>query len=105
MKSKSAVLLPIIKKSSVHELQIIQNKCLRIINNVKLSDRISISKLHKLANLETIEIRFEELGNRYLNNAISQSNPLIGELILEYKRFKGGRNLKHKTLLCDKKLF
>ena len=72
---------------------------------MNLKDRISIKKLHELTGLELLEDRFTELGGRYLKNAIENENPLICELIEEFKRFSGGRNLKCKSLLCDKNIY
>ena len=36
-----------------------------------------------------------------IKKAIENNNPTIRELISEYLRFKGGRNLKLDTLLCN----
>ena len=97
-----AILMPVIKNETFNLLQIIQNNCLRAIFNVRKIDKVSITRLHSMADLDTLKERFHNLGTRYLKSAIEEKNPLIEELIVEYKRFKGGRNLKIKTLLCNK---
>ena len=98
----SALLLPVIKKSAFNSLQLIQNKCMRLILKVTLLDGIPNDRLHKMTKLEPLDKRFDELASRYVSNAIKTENPLIKQLITEFKSFNGGRNLKIKTLLSDK---
>ena len=49
-----------LSKDKKHELQVMQNDVLRICNNSKLADRISIELLHKKANLLSLEQRREK---------------------------------------------
>ena len=46
-----------LNKEKKYDLQIMQNNVLRICNNTKLSDRVSIEKLHKKAKLLSLEQR------------------------------------------------
>ena len=48
-----------------------------------------------------LKVRFETLSTRYVQKAIVK-NPIITELIEEFKNFSsGGRVLPIKTLLCN----
>jgi len=62
-----------------------------------------IIDLHTEAKLETLDERFLKLRRRYVQKAIINNDPVILELIEEYKNFKGGRVLTKKTLLCELK--
>ena len=42
-----------------------------------------------------------KLTRRYVQKAIINNNPVILELIDEYKNYEGGRLLTKKTFLCD----
>ena len=97
----SAILAPAISKTNLNTLQVIQNNALRIILKKPILTRTKISDLHKEANIDMIKDRFNKLRNRYVKKAIENNNPTIRELISEYLRFKGGRNLKLDTLLCN----
>jgi len=97
----SAILMPVICETNKNKLQVIQNNALRIILNKPKLTKTRIVDLHLESKLETLEERFLKLRRRYVQKAIINSNPVIVELIDEYKNFKGGRLLTKKTLLCD----
>jgi len=97
----SAILMPIISETFKNKLQVIQNNALRIILNKPKIMKTKIVDLHSEVNLETLETRFLKLRRRYVQKAISNNNPVILELIEEFKNYKGGRVLTRKTLLCD----
>jgi hypothetical protein len=97
----SAILAPAISSTNLNTLQIIQNSALRIILKKPIFTRTRISDLHQEANIELIKERFDKLRFKYIKKTIDNNNPIIKEVINEYIRFKGGRNLKCKTLLCD----
>ena len=98
----SAILQPVIKKTNFNMLQIIQNNCIRSILKI---EKISIKRLHEIIEIEVLESRFFELGTRYVISTLETRNPLIMELINEYKSYAGGRNLKINTLLCNKNIY
>ena len=50
-----------------------------------------------LANETTLEKRLNNLHEKYLCRAISSKNPLVNQMIDEYKSLKQGRFLIHKT--------
>lgn len=53
-------------KTNISKLQRIQNKGLRFISNVKLSDRYSSLSLHKKHNLDPVNVRLHNLSNKVL---------------------------------------
>jgi len=97
----SAILMPVICETNKNKLQVIQNNALRIILKKPKLTKTRIVDLHLESKLETLEERFLKLRRRYVQKAIINSNPVILELIDEFKNFKGGRLLTKKTLLCD----
>jgi hypothetical protein len=94
----SAILSPIISKTNLNTLQIIQNNALRIIFKKPLITRTTIDWLHEKAKLIRIETRMINLRKRYIYKAVENKNPMILDLIYEYLNFKGGRNLHKCTL-------
>ena len=62
---------------------------------------LKILDLNWEANLETLETRFLKLRRRYVQKAIINNNPVILELVEEFKNYKEGRVPTRKTLLCD----
>ena len=68
--------------STLNYLQAIQNQAIRLIYN--LDSKTSTHTLNAISNLKPINERFNQLFEKYLNSA-SQSNPLIKQLIDEYK--------------------
>ena len=62
--------------------------------------RTSIVDLHSAASLSTIEERLTTLRERYIHRAILNKNPMMEQVIEEYNAYKGGRELRIKTLLC-----
>jgi hypothetical protein len=77
--------------------EIIQNNALRIILKISLSDEVLIIRLRELANVSSIEERHAMLLNRYYESALISENPLIRDLIVDYKRFKR-RNFINESL-------
>ena len=55
-------------KSSIHKLQLVQNKALRFIYNVKWNDFTTTDSLHKRANILTIQDRLKQLNNKFNND-------------------------------------
>ena len=48
-----------------------------------------------------VEARLNELKNSYFKKAVINKNQLTKQIIEGYKIYKGGRDLTHKTPLCD----
>jgi hypothetical protein len=92
-------------KKNRNSLQTIQNNAIRIcykFNYDKISkNQLSTTEIHKIANIETIEERFNTLKKDYLENAINSSNPIICKIIKEFKSFDNGKTLKHPTPLSN----
>ena len=97
----SSIITPTVSKTNLSTLQTIQNNALRIILKKPLITKTKITDLHKEANIELLTNRFKKLRDRYLNKALTSKNPIITDVYNEYERFKGGRTIKCKTLLCD----
>ena len=51
-----------------------------------------------------MKVRLDELKEKYLRKAIKNRNPLIVQLVDEYKSFKGGRTLQIPTVFCGSKV-
>ncbi len=83
----SAILMPVICDTSKKKLQVIQNNALRAILKKPKIIKPKIIDLHTEAKLETLDERFLKLRRRYVQKAIVNNNPVILELIEEYKNF------------------
>ncbi len=96
----SIYLYDILSDTNKLSIQRIQNKALRIINNIKFDDHISTRQLHEIGQIETIEERARYINEKYLTDNIKNNNPLINKLIDEYDLFNEfTNNKKHATLL------
>lgn len=85
----------------MNTLQIVQNNALRTILKRPQITRTRILDLHKTAKVEMLKIRFDNLNTKYVQKATISKNPIITELIEEFKTFSsGGRYLTTQTLLC-----
>ena len=93
---------------NVSDLQTLQNSSIRICHRIRYDKKdnkmISTENIHKIANIKYIGERCETLKKKYISNAISTNNPIIIELIKEYKNYAGGRIISHKTPLCNAEL-
>jgi hypothetical protein len=98
----SGFLFNVLSEQNKNQLQIIQNNAIRFIFNKKMLDKISIADLHKMASLDQLNQRCEKLMTDYIKKAKETNNPLINEIIEDFIRYKGGREDKHKTILCDR---
>lgn len=95
----SAPLFSTLNKKNKESLQAIQTSALRII--FKKSKTFGNKNLLTLANEVPLETRLNELKNSYLDKAKANKNPIILDLINDYKEFKEIDSLKPKTTLCD----
>ena len=95
-----SIMMPIISETNKNKLQVIQNNALRTILKKSKLTKTRVTMLHTEANIETLDERFLKLRRRYIQKAIISNNPVIVELIDEFKNFKGVRILTKKTLLC-----
>jgi hypothetical protein len=94
----SCILVPMIKNELLNKLTIIQNNCMRIIRGVNLTDRVRISELEKLCNIENLKNRLDKLRLRYIYKSLFLDNPLVNEIMADHKNYTGGRNISHRTL-------
>ena len=94
----SSILQPILRCKETELLNLIQNNSLRIINNKKLIDKVSIKMLEESSKIENLGSRLNTLRNRFIEKAKSSENPLIIELINDYYNYRNGRNVTHKSL-------
>lgn len=90
-----------ISKSNLQSMQVIQNRCLRIIG--QYPRWTLISKMHKDLNIELIENKVFNLSKKFFDNCNISSNPLISEIgvytltSFHYKKYKHKR-IKHILL-------
>ena len=56
-----------IHKTYTHKLQVVQNKGLRFIKNVKFKDRVNMKDIHQELNIEPINVRISRLKNKVVN--------------------------------------
>ena len=84
-------------------LNAVQYNALRIIYDK--DRRFGNKNLLKLANIETIKSRMNNLKLTYINSAIKNKNPIISEVVDEYKNFyhygMNRHTLNTKTPLCN----
>ena len=66
--------------------QIIQNNALRTILKKPLITRTRVQDLHKTVKVEMLKNRFETLNINYVQKVINSMNPIIIELIDDYKK-------------------
>ena len=89
------------------ELETIQNNDLRAI--FKKNREFGNKNLRKLAKVDSIKVRMSKLNGQYLEKCVKQDNPLIIDLIIQYKntivsdREKG--ILNGRTILSQNKYF
>jgi len=80
----------------------IHHTALRIIYNK--DKEFGNANLLKFANDITMEERLSNLKENYLKKAIKHKNPLICQLIEEYKCFRGGHLISVPTVFCESKV-
>ena len=104
-----AFLYDVMSKTAQEQMQIIQNNALRIALkmgfNKEREKNERISKLHETAEIITVKERCKQLKEKYLLNAIKDCNPIICDLVNEYKAFSGARILKVETLFENIEVF
>ena len=84
----------LISKKDLNKLQVIQNKCLRIICNRNYST--SIEELHEIAGVSLVQDRLSKMTKKYISNNIITNNPLIICLAREYSEFKSQLETKNR---------
>ena len=83
-----------------NKLQIIQNGALRAIFHQRRE--FGNKNIHNLANMESIKERLECLSERFLERAEAYSNPMISELIEDYREtFASNAPPGKPTILCN----
>lgn len=94
----SSTLYHCLNSENKKKLQIIQNNSLRIIFHKPI--QTPISELHKIAKIDTIEMRFKKLNSRYIFKNLINQNPLFCELVSEFLNYSAARIVKYATPLC-----
>lgn len=82
----SSFIIPIINQANYNRVKAIQNRSLKSI--YKLPRLMSTVEVCQHTNMLQIIERAHELNSRYLLNSILNKNPLIIDLLQDYKRFK-----------------
>jgi hypothetical protein len=91
----SSIIAPIISKTSLNKLSVIQNKA-KIINHKPIF--ASMTDIN--TDIADLINRFDELNKKYIIQAILNRNELIIDLWNEYLSYKLGHPLSNDTLLC-----
>ena len=79
-------------KNVTRAFEVLQNDALRVIYKKSKLDHVSIEELRGWAELDSIEMRHEELLNDYYVKCMTSNNPLIKDLFNSYTNFKN-RNI------------
>ena len=96
----SSFIAKIINRKLLNKLQIIQNGALRAIFGKKRE--FGNENLHRLANVIGVEERLVCLRERFLERAEAYENPMIIELIDDYREtFRRGAPPGKPTILCN----
>ncbi len=101
----SSFILPYITQS-LYKLENIQKTAIRCI--LKQPYDTSVEDLLKLANLDTLKNRLEQLNQRFLTNAITNKHELMLPLFKEYTSYinnRKHRKPKYATIFCDHFVF
>ena len=94
----SSLIYHCLSSENKNKLQLIQNNSLRLIFHKPL--HTPIIDLHKLANLDTIESRFNKLNSKFIFKNLVNKNPLVCEVVSEFLNFSAARIIKYATPLC-----
>ena len=93
-----------LNKTNMMKLQRVQNKSLRFVANVKLSDKKKSKDIHEALKVESINVRLNRLSNKLLNkmkdNYMYKRNnaPVINYKFSDYEITSEPINKKSKTL-------
>ena len=85
-------------KKVIRAFEVLQNDALRVIFKKSKLEHVSIEELRGWAELDSIEMRHEELLNDYYVKCMTTNNPLIKDLFNSYKNFKQ-RNFRDLSLV------
>ncbi len=98
----SSLIVPVISKTNLKKLQSVQNCAIKII--YKLNYRESTQANHQVSGIKMFKDRAMELNGNYVSESMKNQNPLVEDLVKEYKNFSKSRKLKFKTILCNQNL-
>ena len=90
-----------ISKKNYKKLQAIQNSALRSI--FKIPFMINSNTIEIISGVPQIKDRFKDLNEKYVNQILTNENPIIKPLCEEFLVYEKSRNLRYKTFLCDHK--
>ena len=97
-----------LSKANLKTLCAVQNNAIRLIH--KLPRDAHTKDLLQVSGLPSLEIRFSELGQKYINSCIDNANPLMKNLFIEYDTLLRNLNgtemgveklLSRPTVLCE----
>ena len=92
----SSLIMPYLAKTLTKTIQSVQNTALKCIH--KMDYTTHTEELVKISGIELIKTRADELNVNFIKNCTKFDNPLIKDLITDYKI--GSKNFKNKTFLC-----
>jgi hypothetical protein len=94
----SSFIVPYITQS-LYKLELIQKTA--IICILKQPYDTPTEDLLKIANLETLKTRLDQLNQRFLTNAITNKHELILPLFKEYTNYMENKTPKYSTIFCS----
>ena len=93
----SSFIIPLLNTTSYKRVQAIQNIALKTI--YRLPRLMHTHEVSKITNVITLKERADELNVKYFINSIIHENPLITDLVADYKNFKNKKR-RYETILC-----
>ena len=76
-------------KPRIEKLEALQNNALRLVFKIyQANDHVKNENLLARANIQSVTERHKMLRERYFENAIISSNPIVIEIFKNYKDFK-----------------
>jgi hypothetical protein len=99
----SAFISVVISKSNLVKLQSIQNRAIKAICRPPLNT--NLINFGKTAGFQPVTERLEELFESFMKKSLSNANPLICQIALEYRRGFESRDIAKPTPCCHLKSF
>ena len=91
-----SLFVPVISKSNLNKLVMIQNKAIKIINHQPI-----FSKIEEIeTDIEDLYQRMENLNKNYYKKVIETKNELILDLIYDYLQYSASNEIRNTSALC-----